>query len=397
MSFSDRAKAVALAIVKIFETGKALGDYSAVAVLADGAGISYGISQFTHGSGSLALVIRRYAKLGGEVAPIIMDALPDFTSGRDIVARSRNSALKKALAEAGEDPLMQQAQREIGYENYLNPALLACEGSDFVFPLSLAVVYDSKNQGGYETVRDRTHVIMPGNGSMKPEEFEKEWITEYCRQRRRWLKGSRKPIVRATDYRPEFFLGEIEKGNWQLDTPLRVHGHRLTESMLFPKVSAVDTSTSDDPESQPSGSATPGDQANGTSPEAQPQPPATETIEMHPPSKEGATAASARMTILGITVPPTLYAIFQAVGDWIEKGYIDVKQIIEGLGLLLKDNYQYVFGLIGVLIGFLAVKKVLKQITFLFSMWTAANPNWNTVKLVQKEDEPPAAWWQIWK
>jgi hypothetical protein len=37
----------ALAIVNIFETGKPFGEFAAVAVLNDGAGISYGISQFT--------------------------------------------------------------------------------------------------------------------------------------------------------------------------------------------------------------------------------------------------------------------------------------------------------------------------------------------------------------
>jgi hypothetical protein len=51
--FSERDKLIALAIVHIFETGKAFGDYTAVAVLNDGAGISYGINQFTHRSGSL--------------------------------------------------------------------------------------------------------------------------------------------------------------------------------------------------------------------------------------------------------------------------------------------------------------------------------------------------------
>jgi hypothetical protein len=65
--FSDRAKLIALAIVHIFETSKPFGDYSAVAVLDDGAGVSYGINQFTHKSGSLYMVLNTYLGMGGSV------------------------------------------------------------------------------------------------------------------------------------------------------------------------------------------------------------------------------------------------------------------------------------------------------------------------------------------
>ena len=50
----------AMAIVSIFETGKPRGNYAALAVLNDGAGISYGIKQFTHRSGSLLQVVEKY-------------------------------------------------------------------------------------------------------------------------------------------------------------------------------------------------------------------------------------------------------------------------------------------------------------------------------------------------
>ncbi len=50
----------AMAIVSIFETGKPHGNYAALVVLNDGAGISYGIKQFTHRSGSLLQVVEKY-------------------------------------------------------------------------------------------------------------------------------------------------------------------------------------------------------------------------------------------------------------------------------------------------------------------------------------------------
>lgn len=388
MSYSDKDKAKALAIVHIFETGKALGDYSAVAVLKDGAGISYGINQFTHRSGSLAAVIRRYAKLAGEINVLIASALPDFASGSNIAARSADKALKQALAAAGKDPLMQQAQREIAFENYLSPALIACEGSNFVYPLSLAVIYDSMNQGGYTTVRDRTVVDMPGNGSIKPEEYEQEWIKTYCIMRRKWLI-SRRNDANKTAYRPDFFLAEIKKGNWDLTLPLVVNGHRITQSMLFPSgSSAVDTSTSAGSANPPADPGTIG-QTDSNPPAGEIPPPNTTTVELAAPAKEGATAASAKMTIGGIVIPGFIVTAITTIKQWVADGYIDAKQIADTVLQFIQANQKYVFVLITALIGLLIVKKVIKQVTFWLSMLTHAIPTWNNVVVAPAEQ--PAA------
>ncbi|MCV4614446.1 hypothetical protein OFM04_31600, partial [Escherichia coli] len=64
-TFSDVQKNRALALVRRFESGRESGNYSAVAVLDDGAGISYGAFQFTHRSGLLAETVERYLMLGG--------------------------------------------------------------------------------------------------------------------------------------------------------------------------------------------------------------------------------------------------------------------------------------------------------------------------------------------
>ena len=48
------------AIVNIFGTGKPTGIYGALVVLNDGAGVSFGIKQFTHRSGSLLQVVEKY-------------------------------------------------------------------------------------------------------------------------------------------------------------------------------------------------------------------------------------------------------------------------------------------------------------------------------------------------
>lgn len=228
---------IALAIVHIFETSKPFGDYSAVAVLNDGAGISYGINQFTHRSGSLFAVLDHFVDLGGRLTPAVQHVMRSLGNKSMIQSVANNATVKSDLRRLGSDPLMQEAQREIAFKKYLKPALEACEGSDFTLPLSLAVIYDSINHGSFERIRDRVVVERPGNGSMKEIEFEKEWITLYVRERDLWLESI--PRLRATDYRTDFFLAQIARGNWDLNLPMNVHGFRLTEAMFEKAVPEV--------------------------------------------------------------------------------------------------------------------------------------------------------------
>src|SRR5438874_13761007 len=77
MTFTENDKLKALAIVHIFETSRAFGDYAACVVLNDGAGGSYGINQFTHRSGSLLAVAEAYLDRRGRAgAATIDESLP---------------------------------------------------------------------------------------------------------------------------------------------------------------------------------------------------------------------------------------------------------------------------------------------------------------------------------
>lgn len=228
MPFSEIDKLKALAIVRIFETGRPLGDYSAVAVLDDGAGISYGINQFTHKSGNLGAVLQRFTELGG-ILPLAItySALNSILSGESVNRIAMNTGIKASLAELGHDPRMQRAQREIALEEFLAPAIEACEGSNFTKALSLAVIYDSQVHGSWEKIRDRVQVIRIGHTD---EHFEKAWISEYVAKRDAWLESI--PRLKKTDYRTDFFLAQIGRGNWDLNLPMNVHGYRLDISDL---------------------------------------------------------------------------------------------------------------------------------------------------------------------
>ena len=227
----------ALAIVNIFETGKPFGEFAAVAILNDGAGISYGISQFTHRSGSLAAVVERYLELDGAVGRFVLEnALSNLRRKEPVVIRaySKDERVKKALRAAAVTREMRIAQLQIAFEKYLQPAMDECERFGFDLPLTLSVIHDSMTHGSYERFRD--HVAK--NLS------EREWITEYVRIRHRWLGSA--PRLRSTQYRTRFFIDQIALGRWDLKLPLNVNGFWLRDQHIEDLLKFADFSIGDE-------------------------------------------------------------------------------------------------------------------------------------------------------
>ena len=242
MTFTEKEKSKALAIVSIFETSRPFGEYAACTVSNDGAGVSYGINQFTHRSGSLAAVVEAYLNNGGKIGTEMLGAaLPVLkrNSAWAIDALASDERFKRALRSAAVTREMKYAQWQVAFERYLRPALEICAERRFVLPLSLAVIYDSMNQGSWER-------ISRNAGSLLSD--EKAWVLEYVRRRHFWLLRSTR--LRPTSCRTKFFLEQIAIGNWNLSLPLTVHGLRLTEEMLpMSEPGAVATgSIQDDPE-----------------------------------------------------------------------------------------------------------------------------------------------------
>lgn len=226
MTFSEFDKLKALAIVNTFETSQPFGDYAACTVLNDSAGISYGICQFTHRSGSLAAVVESYLNSGGQVCRNILSEKFPLIKRHDRFAIRRAAAdagLKKALAAAAVTREMKAAQNEVAAKRYLHPAVAICEKRGFVLPLSLAVIYDSVTHGSWQLIADKTERSrMSGD--------ERGWITAYVRRRHLWLGNIAR--LKATTYRTRFFLNQIALANWKLRLPVNVHGVRLSDEML---------------------------------------------------------------------------------------------------------------------------------------------------------------------
>ena len=223
----ERQKKVAHAIVNIFETGRAHGDYGQVTLLAGDTGhLTYGRSQTTLGSGNLFLLIKDYCENPEAQLAAELGAFLERLQRRD-TSLDRNPTLRSLLRQAGNDPVMRETQDGFFDRIYWAPAVSAC-GTDISTGLGVAVVYDSHIHGSWARMRDRTNAAHGKAGRLG----EKKWVERYVNVRRNWMANHPNTLLRRTVYRMDSFLRLIEQGAWDLDLPLTVRGVRIDEEVL---------------------------------------------------------------------------------------------------------------------------------------------------------------------
>ena len=162
---------------------------------------------------------------------------------------------------------------------------------------------------------------------------------------------------------------------------------------------AVDTTTNDQSDPQEALQSLPAKNSEVNTGEAATAPPqefVPENKVMEAPPKDGATATTAQSTILGIGVPTTVYAVFKGAQEWVEKGYIDMKAVLDTVIELIRNNVKYVSIVLILIVGVVVVKKAFKQITFIAQMFINANPNWHNITIVPSTVERKK-WYQFWK
>lgn len=209
------------AIVNVFETGRAAGNYSAVTVLAGDSGhLTYGRSQSALGSGTLFELLSQYcvspaAKFAAQLEPY----LPRIQARDTTLDNDAN--LRGILRDAGADPVMQAEQDRFFDATYFNPACTSASACGLGSALAQAIVYDSHVQGNWRAMRDAANQKCgsPGSNGVN----EQQWLATYVQIRKQWLLSSHPPLP-ATSYRMDAFLNLIGNGNWDLDLPIQVHG-----------------------------------------------------------------------------------------------------------------------------------------------------------------------------
>ena len=194
MPLTELQKRAAQAIVNIFETGKPEGDYANVTLLPGDPGhLTYGRSQTTLASGNLYLLIKAYCEAPGAEFDTDLRKYLERLADRD-TALDRDVTLRRILREAGEDPVMRQAQDAFFDRVYWNPAAQSAANIGLTSPLGVAIVYDSTVHGSWKRLRDRTDSEHGKAAAIG----QNRWTAAYVGERREWLATNTITILRKT-------------------------------------------------------------------------------------------------------------------------------------------------------------------------------------------------------
>jgi chitosanase len=225
---TDLQKKTAQAIVNIFETGSALGDYGNVTLLPGDTGhLTYGRSQTTLASGNLYLLIKAYCGAAGAQFAAQLTRYLQPLMARDTTLDT-DMTFRDLLRQAGGDPVMRDVQDQFFDRVYWTPSETDATNSGVSSALGTNVVYDSHIQGAWRVIRDITnnkHGLASTFG-------EQPWITAYVNERQNWLATNPNPLLHKTVYRMEAFTTLIDSDKWDLPLPLTVRGIFIDAAVL---------------------------------------------------------------------------------------------------------------------------------------------------------------------
>jgi chitosanase len=220
-------KKTAQAIVNIFETGRAIGDYGSVTVLSGDTGhLTYGRSQTTLASGNLALLIHAYCDAGGRYSAALRPFLPAFDQRE--TSLDTNEQAKAILRSAGEDQVMRDVQDAFFDRIYWDPASQTATSLGIAQALSITVVYDSKIHGSFDLIRGKTDQKVGAVAAVG----ERPWIQAYVDERRNWLANHPNALLRKTVYRMDAFKDLFQRDAWDLPLPLTVRNVIISQELL---------------------------------------------------------------------------------------------------------------------------------------------------------------------
>lgn len=225
---TDLQRRAAQAIVNIFETGRARGDYGQVTVLAGDSGhLTYGRAQTTLASGNLFLLIKAYAEAPGAAHADDLSPYMERIATHD-TRLDRNLTLQEILRRAGDDPVMHTVQDAFFDRVYWAPSLGSAQNIGVTMALGTGVVYDSRIHGSWGRMRDRTTERFGDPAAIG----EKPWIERYIEVRRDWLATHSNALLQRTVYRMDALQQLLKAGRWSLELPFAVRGVAIDERVL---------------------------------------------------------------------------------------------------------------------------------------------------------------------
>lgn len=225
MPVTEQQKSTAQAIVNIFETGRAAGDYSRVTVIPGDLGhLSYGRAQVSLASGNLGILISDYCAHPSAIHAGTLRPYLDPLLHRDL-ALDHDLALRASLAIASADPVMHDVQNEFFDRAFWIPAEKHAAATGITTPLGLAIVFDSCIQGGWLSV---SNPLIAGHGQ-PPAIAEQKWLDLYLGARRAFLLNGHPPLP-STACRMDAFATLIAASNWSLALPITIRGVTIPQA-----------------------------------------------------------------------------------------------------------------------------------------------------------------------
>jgi chitosanase len=218
--------------VGIFSTAqtpsRVLGDYGQVTLLPGDSGqLSYGRSQATLTSGTLAALIQSYcSQNGARFEPQLSPFLPKLSLASPLL--NTNGYFHNLLRASADDPTMREVQDQFFDQHYWRSATNSARSMGITTPLGIAVVYDSRIHGSWRWMRERTNRAV----GLLPAVGEKKWVKAYVHTRRHWLANHSKAILRNTVYRMNTFMELIALRQWSLELPLVVRNLEISLASL---------------------------------------------------------------------------------------------------------------------------------------------------------------------
>ncbi len=215
------------------------GDHTTAELLPTGEGYRYGAWTATARRGDLAEVLVAFYDAGGwlsisaDGAPaslrVVLDAVYQSARIPNGFVDSRVSALGVALRDAGRDPRMKAAQRDVHRKRLWGESFALCLGLDLRRPLSWLAVLDlCADPWPPDAARARRRLgqlqalfeeLPPSAGG-----DEERWTKAMLLQRLAWMRGSSRPEAKQGAARAEALLRMVRTRQWELRRPFTLAG-----------------------------------------------------------------------------------------------------------------------------------------------------------------------------
>lgn len=209
---SEDKKRLIKEILSCFEQGRRTPKYDEIYVYNDGRnGRQITLGQGVTEEGNLKFLLTKYVAKKAKFSKDFEPYLPKVAK----VSLVNDAAFKNLLVRAArEDQVYRDLLDDVFDEKYIYPAFEWAKKNGFKEVLSYAIAADTYLHSGtfIPAITNRFPEKTPANGGR-----ESVWMKSYLEARKDFLRNHKRTILNKLWTRPQFYLTQLEKGNWDLN------------------------------------------------------------------------------------------------------------------------------------------------------------------------------------